>query len=210
MKKLIIGLLFLSVNLFGQTHWYQIKENKNSDVLHKKYKCYIEIDTEIIKDPKNAIVHYNNELLKPEGNKFYILSMAANLEIKLTEKGNAEFEQYKKHLSTNDFNRIHLADFYKIYAKHDSVYIGDDYKEGYIAYIVIDTNKIKYFKKISVLLNGGATSRIKNTFDISFRPAFPGYMDYNIAIINNETIPADTIKFTHSVYGMWPPKKKKP
>lgn len=205
MRHILIIFMFVTTNTFAQ-FYSKIKDNSNSDKNHKDKPAFVEIDTAIIKDLNTVIVYYNSELIKREGNRFYLSSkpfttQSSSISISLNEKGNADFSKYlakqknKKRNTTEEFNRIHENDYFKIQAP-DTLLLNVDYE----AFLEIDTNKIKNLNTISVLFYDLPINRIGNKYKIAYKPIGIGPLDYEIRIIKKEKKLSDTIKFTHSFF----------
>jgi hypothetical protein len=207
MRQLLLGFLLLSTQSFGQT-WWHIKDNDNPDRLHKLFPSYIEIDTALVENSKEVILIYNSDTIKPEGNRFYLLSKPfvdkTSLSVNLTEVGESRLEKKrpkKIFVTTEQFNRMHSNDFIKILSKNDTIHLGQEYE----AFLAIDTNKVKGLDKMTALFYDVPLKCEGNKFKISFRPMKLGPTFYDISIVRSDK-GNDTIKFTHNVYGLMPAK----
>jgi hypothetical protein len=200
MKQILIILILVTARAVGQNYW-TIQDNDHPDKKHKKYPSYIEIDTTIVKDPNNVVVVYNSELIKPEGNRFYLPTKPfitiTEFSVNLTKEGQSDLDKLEAPtITTDDFNKAHSQDFFKFYTKRDTVSIGDNYE----AYVVIDSSKIKNPDKITVLFYSVPLPRTGTKFKILYKPVMEGPNNFEITIINNENKVPESVKFTHSVF----------
>ncbi len=197
------------MKLQGQ-QWYQFKQTDSLDVNFKGYPSYILIDTTQIKDCSNVIVEHNSVRIKPQGNRFYLNSapFKYTLLVDLNEQGQIDLKNLSSRVTTfissNDFNRIHKDDFFKIQTNSDTVEVGKLYE----AFIVIDSTVITDASSISITTsNNNQLKRTGYKFYFGAYQAVVGPKNYDLKIVkSNVNGTAETIAATIFTYGIVPRK----